>query len=130
MDNSYLIGLDIVDNSQDVLVVTEKGYGKKSYINEYRITKRGSKGVKTINITEKNGNVVGFKSAPENTDLMIITNKGMVIRLDIDSISKMGRVTQGVRLINLKDDNQVSSISIVEKEEESEIIEEEATEQE
>lgn len=90
---------------------------KKTAIEEYRETKRGSKGVKTINITEKNGNVIGFKSTDNDKDLMIITSDGIIIRMDINSISQMGRVTKGVRLINLKDKNKVASISVIEKEE-------------
>ena len=104
---------------QEILVVTEKGYGKKTNIEEYRETKRGSKGVKALNITEKNGNIIGFKLVTNDKDLIITTNLGVVIRLDINKISNLGRVTQGVRLINLKENNYVSSISIVEKEEEN-----------
>ena len=111
------VGAEIANDDNSILVVTEKGYGKKTYMSEYRETKRGSKGVKTLNITDKNGQIVGFKSTTEEQDVMIITNNGMVIRLSIDSISQMGRVTQGVRLINLKDNNLVTSISLVEKEE-------------
>ena len=111
------VGAEIANDDNSILVVTEKGYGKKTYMSEYRETKRGSKGVKTLNITDKNGQIVGFKSTTEEQDVMIITNNGMVIRLSIDSISQMGRVTQGVRLINLKDNNLVASISLVEKEE-------------
>lgn len=110
------VGAEIANDDNSILVVTEKGYGKKTYMSEYRETKRGSKGVKTLNITDKNGQIVGFKSTTEEQDVMIITNNGMVIRLSIDSISQMGRVTQGVRLINLKDNNLVTSISLVEKE--------------
>jgi DNA gyrase subunit A len=93
-----------------LLVVTENGYGKKTDVEEYRQTKRGSKGVKTLNITNKNGKIVGFKSTGDDNDLMIITNNGIIIRLDVGSISKMGRVTQGVKLIKLTT-NQVVGIS-------------------
>ncbi|NCC70501.1 DNA gyrase subunit A, partial [bacterium] len=115
--NDICVGAEIVSEDMNILVVTEKGYGKKTDMNEYRQTKRGSKGVKTLNITDKNGDIIGFKSTTEEKDLMIITNNGMIIRLSVSSISKMGRVTQGVRLINLKDENLVSSISVVEHEE-------------
>ena len=84
---------------------------------EYRITSRGGKGVKTVNITDKNGSIVAFKTVDEGKDVMIITDSGIVIRLDADKISTMSRVTQGVRLINLKEDSKVSSVSIVDKEE-------------
>ncbi len=117
------ISMETSLSGKNILVVTEKGYGKKTDINEYRETKRGSKGVKALNITEKNGNIIGFKLVDQDKDLIIITNLGVVIRLDINKISNLGRVTQGVRLINLKENNTVSSISIVDKEIEEESIE-------
>lgn len=117
------VGTEVTNDNMDVLVVTEKGYGKKTPVLEYRETKRGSKGVKTLNITDKNGIIVGFKSVESDKDLMIITNTGIIIRLDINAISKMGRVTQGVRLINLKDDTKVASISVINKSEEEDEIE-------
>ena len=123
LTNDKCVGMEISEPGKLLLVVTENGYGKKTAIEEYRETKRGSKGVKTINITEKNGNVIGFKSTDNDKDLMIITSDGIIIRMDINSISQMGRVTKGVRLINLKEKNKVASISVIEKEEDS--IEEE-----
>ena len=126
LEDDKCVGMEISEPGKLLLVVTENGYGKKTAIEEYRETKRGSKGVKTINITEKNGKVIGFKSTDNNKDLMIITSDGIIIRMDINSISQMGRVTKGVRLINLKDKNKVASISIIEKEENSDsYIEEE-----
>lgn len=119
LSDDKCVGMEISEPGKLLLVVTENGYGKKTAIEEYRETKRGSKGVKTINITEKNGNVIGFKSTDNNKDLMIITSDGIIIRMDINSISQMGRVTKGVRLINLKDKNKVASISVIEKEEDS-----------
>lgn len=118
LENDYCVGTEVASESQEVLVVTEKGYGKKTAVSEYRQTKRGSKGVKTLSITEKNGIIVGFKSVYNDCDLMIITISGIIIRLDMSSISTMGRVTQGVRLINLKENSSVSSISVVSKGEE------------
>ncbi len=118
LENDYCVGTEVASESQEVLVVTEKGYGKKTAVSEYRQTKRGSKGVKTLSITEKNGIIVGFKSVYNDCDLMIITDSGIIIRLDMLSISTMGRVTQGVRLINLKENSSVSSISVVSKNEE------------
>ena len=118
LENDYCVGTEVASEYQEVLVVTEKGYGKKTAVSEYRQTKRGSKGVKTLSITEKNGIIVGFKSVYNDCDLMIITNSGNIIRLDMSSISTMGRVTQGVRLINLKENSSVSSISVVSKSEE------------
>lgn len=125
LEDDKCVGMEISEPGKLLLVVTENGYGKKTAIEEYRETKRGSKGVKTINITEKNGKVIGFKSTDNNKDLMIITSDGIIIRMDINSISQMGRVTKGVRLINLKDKNKVASISIIEKEEAEIITEEE-----
>lgn len=127
--NDICVGTEVTTDDKEVLVVTEKGYGKKTPVSEYRTTKRGSKGVKTLNITDKNGKIVGFKSVTNDKDLMIITNNGMIIRLDINSISQMGRVTQGVRLINLKDENKVATISVINKnldqdsEEDEEVVE-------
>ena len=119
LDGGYLVGMEIAVENVNVLVVTEKGYGKKTPIDEYRITNRGGKGVKTLNITDKNGSIVSFKTVVDKMDLMIITDTGIIIRLDIDGISTMSRVTQGVKLINLKDDQKVSSIAVIDKEEKS-----------
>jgi len=117
LDGNVLVGMEIASPGVDVLVVTEKGYGKKTPIDEYRITSRGGKGVKTLNVTEKNGTLVSLKTVDNNKDLMIITDTGMIIRLAVDKISTMSRVTQGVRLINLKDEQLVSSTAIIEKNE-------------
>ena len=117
------IGIEVVSLDNNILIATKKGYGKKTLVSEFRTTKRGSKGVKALNITEKNGSLVSFKIIDDNQDLMIITNSGMIIRLSLDQISQLGRVTQGVRLINLKDNQYVSTISIVDREEESDITE-------
>ena len=113
LDGSILVGMEIAKPGVDVLVVTEKGYGKKTSIDEYRITNRGGKGVKTLNITDKNGSITAFKTVDNSNDLIIITNEGIIIRLAVDSISEMSRVTQGVKLINLREGQSVSSISIV-----------------
>ena len=113
LNNDICVGSEVSEPGKLLLVVTENGYRKKTIIEDYRETK----GVKTLNITEKNGKIVSFKSTNNNEDLMIITNNGIIIRLDVNAISQMGRVTQGVKLINLKDDNKVASISLVEKEE-------------
>ena len=100
------------------MVVTENGYGKKSDIEEYRLTHRGSKGVKALNITEKNGMMVALNcvNQEEEYDLMIITDSGIIIKLPLEQVSTLKRATQGVRLINLKDDQKVSTVAIVEKE--------------
>ena len=116
------IGLEVVSLDDNIIIVTKKGYGKKTLVNEFRTTKRGSKGVKALNITDKNGSLVSFKIINEDQDLMIITDSGMIIRLPLSQISQLGRVTQGVKLINLKDNQYVSTISIVDKEEDEENI--------
>ena len=120
LDGSVLVGMEIADSNknQEVLVISEKGYGKKSLVSEYRVTNRGGKGVKTLNITDKNGSLVAFKTVEGNEDVMIITNTGTIIRLNVEKISTMSRVTQGVRLINLKDNQIVSSVAIIDKLEE------------
>jgi len=130
LDNSILVGMEIANDKQEVLVISEKGYGKKTPISEYRITNRGGKGVKTLNITEKNGSIVAFKVVNSDEDLMIITNTGIIIRLLVEKISTMSRVTQGVRLINLKDEQSVSSVALIKKEISEEDVMEEILEQE
>ena len=117
LDGGIRVGMEIVEPNDYVLVITEKGYGKKTPVDEYRITNRGGKGVKTVNITEKNGSIVSFKTVDDSKDIMIITDSGIIIRLAVDKISTMSRVTQGVKLINLKEDSIVSSTSIVDREE-------------
>ena len=115
VDNGICVGCEIAEDNQNILVVTEKGYGKQTPVIEYRQTHRGSKGVKALNITDKNGNIVSFKVINGNEDLMIITNSGIIIRLPIEQISTTGRVAQGVKLINLKDEQTVGTISLIEK---------------
>ena len=112
------VGCEISDQEKQILVVTENGYGKQTDITEYRKTHRGSKGIKALNVTDKNGNIVSFKTVTKEEDLMIITTSGIIIRLPIEQISTTGRVAQGVKLINLKDDQKVSNITVIEKENE------------
>ena len=114
------VGCEIAHEDQEILVVTEKGYGKRTKIAEYRMTHRGSKGVKALNITHKNGNIVSFKLVNGDEDLMIITDSGIIIRLPIEQISTTGRVAQGVRLIHLKEHQKVSSIALLDKDNEDE----------
>ena len=109
------VGCEISDQEKQILVVTENGYGKQTDITEYRKTHRGSKGVKALNVTDKNGNIVSFKTVTKEEDLMIITTSGIIIRLPIEQISTTGRVAQGVKLINLKDNQRVSNITVIEK---------------
>ena len=115
-ENSYVVGAEVVNKDEDVLIVTENGYGKKTNVDQYRLTHRGSKGVKALNVTEKNGNLVSLKTVKGDEDLLIITNSGIIIRIDTQQISTLNRNTQGIRLINLKDNQKVSTVALVEKE--------------
>ena len=124
LDGGILVGMEIVEPNEYVLVITEKGYGKKTPVDEYRITNRGGKGVKTVNITEKNGELVSIKAVEGNEDLMIITNEGIIIRLPMEQVKSAGRATQGVRLIKVGEGASVSSITVVDKESEEETTEE------
>ncbi len=130
LEDSECIGAEIATDDNKILIVTEKGYGKQTNVCDYRQTSRGSKGVKALNITEKNGSIAAFKLVEDNSDVVIITNTGMLIRMPLDQVSTLGRVTQGVRLINLKDNQSVSTISIVEHElkEETNVTSEEKAE--
>jgi DNA gyrase subunit A len=122
-----VIGMVCVqDESEDILVISENGYGKRSKIGDYRITNRGGKGVKTINITEKTGDLIAVKSVSNDNDLMIITENGLTIRLNVSSISLLGRATQGVRVINLKGDDRIASVARVNVEPSSEMPEDES----
>ena len=111
--NDVCIGMEICSDSDNMVMVTENGYGKKTEVSEFRETKKGSKGVKALNITDKNGKIIAFKIINGDNDLLIVTDEGIVIRLSVDSISQLSRVTQGVRLINLKKSNKVAAISLV-----------------
>lgn len=122
-EGDEVIGMICVENqSEDVLVVSANGYGKRSSIEDYRVTNRGGKGVKTINVTEKTGELVAIKSVTDNDDLMIITEAGITIRLAVSSIRVMGRTAQGVRLINLRDDDKIASVARVSKSEDEEAV--------
>ena len=110
----YVIGMITVEGKEkEILVVAEKGYGKRSDIDEYRITNRGGKGVKTINITEKTGTLIALKDVTDNHDLMIITQYGNILRSPVSALRVMGRATQGVRLINLKENDIIASVACV-----------------
>ena len=121
LDDSSCIGAEIVSEDDVVLIVTKKGYGKQTSVREYRETKRGSKGVKGLSITDKNGDIAAFKLSRPDADIVIITDAGMVMRMSLDQINVLGRVTQGVRLINLKDGHTVATLSLVDKEKEEEL---------
>ena len=119
------VGCEIAKDNEQILVVTENGYGKRTDLDAYRMTHRGSKGVKALNVTKKNGNIISFKTVTGDEDLMIITNTGIVIRLPLEQVSTTGRVAQGVKLINLKGETKVSTVAIVDRIEESADFEEE-----
>jgi len=117
-DSDEVIGMISVNNLEDnILVVSEKGYGKRSDIEDYRITNRGGKGVKTISITEKTGKLVALKNVTDSDDLMIINKSGIAIRMAVEDLRVMGRATQGVRLINIKDNDSIAAVAKVMKEE-------------
>jgi DNA gyrase subunit A len=122
--NDEVVGMISVNNPEvTVLVVSENGYGKRTDIDDYRVTNRGGKGVKTINVTEKTGELVAIKDVTDNDDLMIINKSGIVIRIGVSDLRVMGRATQGVRLITFKGDDAIASITKVEHEEETDEIE-------
>jgi DNA gyrase subunit A len=114
-EKDEVIGMICVeDGSYDILVVSEKGYGKRSKLDDYRVTNRGGKGVKTLNITEKTGNLIAIKNVTDDDDLMIINKSGITIRIPVESLRVMGRATQGVRLIKLKDEDEIAAVAKVE----------------
>ncbi|MGN4123500.1 DNA gyrase subunit A [Lysinibacillus sphaericus] len=116
-DGDEVVGMEIVESGEEILVVTAKGYGKRTSEEEYRLQSRGGVGLKTIQITDKNGPMVAVKTVDGSEDLMLITINGMLIRMDVNDISLIGRSTQGVRLIRLGDDELVATVAKVEKEE-------------
>ena len=128
LDGAITVGGEVVDNSQKILVVTVNGYGKKTEVDEYRLTHRGSKGVMALHITEKNGSMVSLKAVTDADDLIIITDNGIIMRMPMDQISTLKRATQGVRLIHLKDDQRVATVSVIDSTSETDEAEEETVE--
>ncbi|MDG1902652.1 MAG: DNA gyrase subunit A [Bacteroidales bacterium] len=126
-----LIGMICVENNEEVsiLVVSEKGYGKRSTLEDYRLTNRGGKGVKTLNITDKTGQLISIKSVTDNDDLMIINKSGITIRMAVKDLRVMGRATQGVRLIRIDDGDEIAAVAKVEvdEDEDQEFIDGEVT---
>ncbi|GFD76950.1 DNA gyrase subunit A [Tenacibaculum sp. KUL113] len=125
-ENDEVIGMVAVnDMESNILVVSEKGYGKRSKLEDYRITNRGGKGVKTLNISEKTGNLVAIKNVDDSSDLMIINKSGLTIRMAVEDLRVMGRATQGVKLINIKDNDDIAAVAKVmhEKDEEEDGME-------
>ena len=125
LDGAIVVGAEVVEPGHMVLIVTENGYGKQTLIDEYRLTHRGSKGVKALNITEKNGTMVSLKTLMPNAslDLMIMTDNGIIIKLPLEQVSTLKRATQGVRLMNLKEGQKVTTVALVEKDVEEENFE-------
>ena len=119
LDGAYVVGAEIIHDNAEILIVTEKGYGKRTNIDEYRLTHRGSKGVKALNVTEKNGAMIALKTVSGDEDLIIITDSGVLMRMSLEQVSTLKRATQGVRLINLKDNQKVATVALVEKAEET-----------
>ena len=117
-ENDFVIGMVVAKEDSDILVVSEHGYGKRSKLEEYRITNRGGKGIKTLNITDKTGDLVAIKQVDDNFDLMIMNRSGLTIRMHVADIRQQGRATQGVKLINIKDNDSIASVVEISKEEE------------
>jgi DNA gyrase subunit A len=122
-DDNEVIGMIAIepDSKEDVLVLSENGYGKRTDLDEYRITNRGGKGVKTINVTEKTGQLISIQAVTDDNDLMIINRSGLTIRTAADQIRVAGRATQGVRVINLREGDSIASVTAVPKTEEEEL---------
>ena len=130
-DKEFVVGMVCVDykNPPNLLVVSEKGYGKRSDLEDYRITKRGGKGVKTLNVTDKTGALVAIKDVIDGDELMIINRSGIAIRMSVDNLRVMGRATQGVRLIKLNEDDEISAVEKISNIGEDEETEGESTQE-
>ncbi len=116
-ENDFVIGMVVAKEDSDILVVSEHGYGKRSKLEEYRITNRGGKGIRTLSITEKTGDLVAIKQVDDNFDLMIMNRSGLTIRMHVADIRQQGRATQGVKLINIKDNDSIASVVEINREE-------------
>ncbi|PKK87898.1 MAG: DNA gyrase subunit A, partial [Tenericutes bacterium HGW-Tenericutes-7] len=120
-DADEIVGIAIVDNDQEeILIITEKGFGKRTIVDEYRKQIRGGKGVKTVNVTDKNGRLSTLRTVSDDQDLIVVSDKGVVIRTHVDQISQTKRATQGVRIIRLRPDHKVSTIALVPRQDEDE----------
>ncbi|MNZ96978.1 DNA gyrase subunit A [compost metagenome] len=122
--SDVVIDMDVISPDKDILIVTAKGYGKRTPVADYRIQNRGGKGIKTLNVTDKNGPIVSLKVVENDEDLMIMTASGTMIRTSMEGISTMGRNTQGVRLIHTRDDDTVATVTRVARSEENEELDE------
>ena len=125
VDGSQLVGIAVASEGKYVLSISEKGYGKKTLIEDYRLTSRGTKGIKAINITEKNGSLVNVRTVNGDEDLMLMTSEGIFIRINLSQVGEYSRNTQGVKLVSIKDDNRVVTCAVVEHQEDEEDTNEE-----
>jgi DNA gyrase subunit A len=125
-DKDEVIGMvSVNDMTSEILVVSENGYGKRSSLDDYRVTNRGAKGVKTLNITDKTGELVSINCVTDADDLMIINKSGLTIRMQVADLRVMGRATQGVKLINIKGNDSIAAVTKVLREDEEDLVEDE-----
>lgn len=125
-EGDYVVGSSVISDTQEVLVITENGYGKRTAASEYPVKGRGGKGIKTANITEKNGPLAGLTTVDGSEDILLITDKGVIIRFNVDSVSQTGRATLGVRLMKMEEDTKVVTMATVEPEEDEDVSEAQA----
>lgn len=125
-EGDYVVGSSVISDNQEVLVITENGYGKRTAASEYPVKGRGGKGIKTANITEKNGPLAGLTTVDGSEDILLITDKGVIIRFNVDSVSQTGRATLGVRLMKMEEDTKVVTMATVEPEEDEDVSENQA----
>ena len=125
-EGDYVVGSSVISDNQEVLVITENGYGKRTAASEYPVKGRGGKGIKTANITEKNGPLAGLTTVDGSEDILLITDKGVIIRFNVDSVSQTGRATLGVRLMKMEEDTKVVTMATVEPEEDEDVSESQA----
>ena len=125
-EGDYVVGSSVISDNQEVLVITENGYGKRTAASEYPVKGRGGKGIKTANITEKNGPLAGLTTVDGSEDILLITDKGVIIRFNVESVSQTGRATLGVRLMKMEEDTKVVTMATVEPEEDEDVSESQA----
>lgn len=125
-EGDYVVGSSVISDNKEVLVITENGYGKRTAASEYPVKGRGGKGIKTANITEKNGPLAGLTTVDGSEDILLITDKGVIIRFNVDSVSQTGRATLGVRLMKMEEDTKVVTMATVEPEEDEDVSENQA----
>ncbi|NTW35111.1 MAG: DNA gyrase subunit A, partial [Syntrophobacteraceae bacterium] len=119
LDGGQLVGMDVIDEGKSILVITQKGFGKRTPSEEYRSQSRGGKGVLNTRVTDKNGEVVGFRQVADEEEILMITDRGRLIRTPVAPIRQIGRVTQGVKLIDLDEGEQVVDVAVLQESDES-----------